>query len=65
MLGGAAVGGLVAAAAAGLAVTGTDWLVDPTVDDGAVDDGAGPALADPQPAAAMSATVTGKLLFMS
>jgi hypothetical protein len=45
VLGGAAVGGLVAAAAAG------------------------PALADPQPAAAMSAmsaaTVTGKLLFMS
>jgi hypothetical protein len=56
----AAVGGLVAAAAAGLAVTDAD---------GVVDDGTEPDLADPQPATAMSATsaatVTGKRLFIS
>jgi hypothetical protein len=75
MLGGAAAGGLVAAAAAELAVTGADWAVDDgtvddgTVDDGTVDDGTEPGLDDPHPATAMSAmsaaTVTGKRLFMS
>jgi hypothetical protein len=70
MLEGAAVGGLVAAAAAGLAVTGADLAVgDGTVDDCTGDDGTGPGLDDPQPATAMSATsaatVTGKRLFMS
>jgi hypothetical protein len=75
MLGDAAVGGLVAAAAAGLAVTGADLAVDDgtvddgTVDDGTGDDGTGPGPDDPQPAIATSATsaatVTGKRLFMS
>jgi hypothetical protein len=64
MLGDAAPGGLVAAAAAGLAVTGVDWVVD----DGTGDDCTGPGLADPQPATATSATsaamVTGKRLFI-
>jgi hypothetical protein len=57
--GGAAVGGLVAAAAAGPAATGADWVVD---------DGTEPGLAAPQPAIVMSATsaatVTGKRLFI-
>ena len=60
MLGGAEVGGLLAAVAEALAVTPVD---------GAVDDCTEPGLDDPQPASATSATsataVTEKCLFIS
>jgi hypothetical protein len=60
VLGGAEAGGLAAAVAEGLPVTGAD---------GAVDDCTGPGLDDPQPASAASAAsaaaVTEKRLYIS